>query len=58
LLGGDALSSVHAYADLVDVLWGAGDVAGALRLEALWHDLQRRLGFELLCGYLATGASS
>jgi hypothetical protein len=44
---------LHAYADLVDVLWSAGDLAGALRLEELWHGLQRRLGFELLCGYSA-----
>lgn len=43
--------SRHAYADLVDVLWSAGDVAAAMRLEELWHQLQRRLGFELFCGY-------
>jgi diguanylate cyclase (GGDEF)-like protein len=46
---------VHAYGEMVDILWRAGNVAAALRLEDLWNDLQARLGFELLCAYAAEG---
>lgn len=43
--------AVHAFGEMVDVLWARGDVVGALKLESLWADLQRRQSFSLLCGY-------
>jgi hypothetical protein len=50
--------SVVAYADMLDVLRSAGKIAAAMQLEELWHGLQRRLGFELLCGYSVKGLAS
>jgi CheY-like chemotaxis protein len=44
---------VRAYGEMVDLLWQAGDVAGALHLESLWNHLGRVKRFSLLCGYLA-----
>lgn len=50
---------VRIYAEMVAVLWDAGQVTLALELEAWWNDLAARLPFSLLCGYparlLATG---
>ncbi|MTV26377.1 hypothetical protein FTX61_13270 [Nitriliruptoraceae bacterium ZYF776] len=42
---------VVMYGEIVALQWAAGDVTGALRLEALWEDLTRRVGAGLLCGY-------
>jgi anti-sigma regulatory factor (Ser/Thr protein kinase) len=42
---------VRAYGEMVEVLWEAGDVAGALQLEELWNELREKLTFSLLCGY-------
>jgi len=44
---------VRIYAEMVAVLWDAGQVTLALELEALWNDLAARLPFSLLCGYPA-----
>lgn len=44
---------VRIYAEMVAVLWDAGQVPLALELEALWNDLATRLPFSLLCGYPA-----
>ena len=44
---------VRIYAEMVALLWGAGQVAAALELEELWNDLATRLPFTLLCGYPA-----
>ncbi|MGH3277940.1 MAG: MEDS domain-containing protein [Trebonia sp.] len=44
---------VRIYAELVALLWDAGQVALALELEEMWNDLASRLPFELLCGYPA-----
>lgn len=50
---------VRIYAEMVAVLWDAGQVTLALELEARWNDLAARMPFSLLCGYparlLATG---
>src|ERR1700733_772650 len=55
----DAGQPVRIYAEMVAVLWDAGQVTLALELEALWNDLAARMPFSLLCGYparlLATG---
>jgi hypothetical protein len=42
---------VRAYGEMVDVLWKAGHVAAATRLEMLWNGLARAQSFSLLCGY-------
>jgi anti-sigma regulatory factor (Ser/Thr protein kinase) len=44
---------VRIYAEMVALLWDAGQVALALELEALWNDLASSLSFSLLCGYPA-----
>src|SRR5579863_9413493 len=44
---------VRIYAEMVAVLWDAGQVTLALELESLWNDLATRLPFSLLCGYPA-----
>jgi hypothetical protein len=42
---------VRAYGEMVDVLWRQGRDIAAIRLEMLWNELGRALGFSLLCGY-------
>jgi diguanylate cyclase (GGDEF)-like protein len=44
---------VHAYGEMVDILWRAGNVTGAIQLEDLWNALLARRGFTLLCAYAA-----
>jgi MEDS: MEthanogen/methylotroph, DcmR Sensory domain len=44
---------VRVYAEMVALLWDAGDVPLAIELEDLWHKLGARLPFHLLCGYPA-----
>jgi hypothetical protein len=43
---------VSVYGEMVGLLWSAGKVTAAMRLEELWTELQRELPFSLLCGYL------
>jgi anti-sigma regulatory factor (Ser/Thr protein kinase) len=42
---------VHAYGEMVSLLWDAGDVLAAIELERLWNDLGRELPFSLYCAY-------
>lgn len=42
---------VHAYGEMVALLWAQGAVRAALELEALWNGLQREVDFTLLCAY-------
>ena len=42
---------VRVYAEMVALLWDAGDVALAIELEDLWTKLAARVPFGLLCGY-------
>lgn len=44
---------VRIYAEMVALLWDAGQVALAIELEELWNGLDARLPFSLLCGYPA-----
>jgi hypothetical protein len=44
---------VRVYAEMVALLWDAGQVALAIELEELWNGLGARLPFSLLCGYPA-----
>jgi hypothetical protein len=42
---------VHAYGEMVDILWKQGSEEAAIRLEILWNKLAHIYGFALLCGY-------
>jgi anti-sigma regulatory factor (Ser/Thr protein kinase) len=44
---------VRVFGEMVGLLWEAGDVQGAIALEAMWNDLIARLGFDLMCAYPA-----
>lgn len=44
---------VRIYAEMVALLWDAGQVTLALELEELWNEAALRLPFSLLCGYPA-----
>ncbi|MFN2537386.1 MAG: MEDS domain-containing protein [Mycobacteriales bacterium] len=51
---GRGVGPLHAYGEMVALLWEDGNVAGALALEALWNDLIARQPLALLCGYPQT----
>jgi PAS domain S-box-containing protein len=51
LSGTEHRGPLHAYGEMVDVLWMAGQRTAALTLEGLWNDLQDRHPFTLLCAY-------
>jgi hypothetical protein len=44
---------VHVYGEMVDLLWQAGHMAGAMELEEFWNDLGRQESFALYCAYRA-----
>lgn len=44
---------VRVFGEMVGLLWEAGDVQGAIALEAMWNDLIPRVGFDLMCAYPA-----
>ena len=48
---GEDDGGVRTFGEMVALLWNEGNVAGALRLEALWNDLARDRKFLLLCAY-------
>jgi CheY-like chemotaxis protein len=53
---------LHAYGEMVNLLWQDGDVSQAVTLENFWNDLAQIYPFSLLCAYafpdlgLKTGA--
>lgn len=49
--GGEDGRPLHAYGEMVDLLWRAGDVPSAIELEGLWNELIAELQFSLLCAY-------
>lgn len=49
---------VHAYGELVDILWVAGNRSAVLALERLWSEQLRELPFSLSCGYQLRGFRS
>jgi DcmR-like sensory protein len=49
--------SVRVYGEMVNLLWGSGDVTGAIELERLWNELIDELGFSLLCAYHSAKAA-
>jgi len=42
---------IHAFGEMVDVLWKAGQTSAAIRLEMLWNQLARTYSLAILCGY-------
>jgi anti-sigma regulatory factor (Ser/Thr protein kinase) len=48
-LAGDG--PVHAFGEMVALLWDAGDVAAVIELESLWNDLAEDHTFSLYCAY-------
>ena len=44
---------VRIYAEMVALLWDAGQVTLAIELEELWNELGADVPFSLLCGYPA-----
>lgn len=46
-----AETPIHAYGEMVALLWDEGQVLAAIELEKLWNDLADELSFHLLCGY-------
>ena len=49
---------VRAFGEMVSLLWDAGDVVGAVAVEALWNGLAQRHAFSLYCAYRATSLAS
>ena len=48
---GRAHCVVRAYGEMVDILWKAGQMVAATRLELLWNNLAQTHEFSLVCGY-------
>jgi excisionase family DNA binding protein len=48
---------VHAFGEMVALLWGGGKRDAAIRLEELWNELGTRHRFALCCGYPISGFS-
>ena len=42
---------LHAFGEMVALLWTEGNYAGAMELEAFWNDLQKSHSFTLFCAY-------
>lgn len=42
---------VHAFGEMVALLWSGRQYPSAVRLEQLWCSLQRKLSFNLYCAY-------
>ena len=42
---------VHAFGEMVALLWDEGNVTAAIELESLWNDLAEHRTFSLYCAY-------
>lgn len=51
-------AAVCAYGEIVDLLWQAGDVTGAIELERLWNVLNAELQCSVLCAYKSAAVSA
>ncbi len=54
---GNADTRIRAYGEMVDVLWGEGNVGAALYLEELWNGLAKEYPFSLLCSYVVSSSA-
>jgi signal transduction histidine kinase len=43
--------TIHAFGEMVALLWAEGNADAAIRLEELWDELGTRQTFSLLCAY-------
>jgi hypothetical protein len=48
---------VHAYGEMVALLWEEGKVLAAIELERLWNELGRQLPFSLFCAYASASVA-
>ncbi|HEX3600792.1 MAG TPA: ATP-binding protein [Lacipirellulaceae bacterium] len=46
---------LHAFGEMVAILWMEGNRDGAIALEQLWNELSQRHRFALLCAYPISG---
>lgn len=46
---------VRAFGEMVAILWGQGNAAGAIKVEQLWSKLQATEEFPLFCAYPHAG---
>ena len=44
-------AAVRAFGEMVSLLWNAGNIVGALKLEVLWNRLSQDHQFSLYCAY-------
>lgn len=51
MANGRAYVVTRAYGEMVDILWRAGKIEGAIALEGLWNALAQKYSFALLCAY-------
>ena len=47
----DGRAGIRAFGEMVGLLWSEGNLAGAIRLEELWNELQKVHSFSLFCAY-------
>jgi len=47
----ESTAPLHAFGEMVALLWDAGNVAAAMELERFWNDLAAPRGFALYCAY-------
>jgi signal transduction histidine kinase len=47
----DRAPQIHAFGEMVALLWAEGNREAAIRLEELWNELGTRMPFSLLCAY-------
>ena len=46
---------LHAFGEMVALLWGQGNRSAALQLEKLWNDMGKAHSFSLFCAYPMAG---
>ncbi len=46
---------IHAFGEMVSVLWADGDRESAIQLEELWNELGKKHRFALFCAYPISG---
>ena len=49
---------VHAFGEMVALLWDDGNVNAAIELESLWNDLAKHRTFSLYCAYSMSSLES
>jgi excisionase family DNA binding protein len=50
----DANRRIHAFGEMVTLLWEEGNRDAAIRLEELWNNLSKQYAFALYCAYPMT----